>query len=352
MTRAAWAVFALLAVAGTARAQDADPLRLLIQFDAGDWPSGPPPAPVTGFERWRRIRVGDELSGHDVHARVLVEWQPPVVYGQPPMPLAGGHLPFGGPVRVTEAFIGWAPHRAFELDVGPQRVPFSLSRQIDEGDLLLPERPAFVDARTPDFRTGASVGGDLGAILYRAAILGADQTLDGHPFERGYLLAGRLVAEPIGPVGLHPWRRAGDDPWFGWFRFAAGVSFLYGTLAAPNTLALDPELTAQWRHFFVSSEYLLSMRLASGTSFHDTGVQGAVLEPGVTLETGEGQRHLVARAEWQQSGGATTWGAGGAWMAEAPDSPWRLSVGFERRWSSVDPISQYWLIVRATLALE
>ena len=350
MNRASWAVLALLASAGTARAQDTEPLRLLIQADAGLWPSPPPPAPASGFARWRRIRVGDELSGHAVHVRALLEWQPQTVAGQPPATLAGGRMPFGGPIRMTEVFAGWAPHRAFEVDAGSLRVPFSRSRQMDEADLPLPERAAFIDAFTPDFRTGASVGGDLGEIQYRFAILSADRTVDQHLFDRGVIAAGRLVAEPIGPVGLRPWRRAEGDPWTDWFRFAGGLSVLYGTLAAPKTLALDPELTAQWRRFEVSAEYFLSTRLASGTSFQTSGVQGAVLEPGLTFL--HGQQHLVARAEWQRAGDATTWGAGGAWTAYAPDPRWRLTMGFERRWSSVDPLSKYWLIFRLTLALD
>jgi len=345
VTRASWAVLALLAVAGTARAQDPQPLRLLIQADAGFWPS---PTDDSGF-RWRRIRVGDDVSGHDVHLRVLLEWQPDVIYGQPPATLSGGHLPFGGPVRMTEVFAGWAPSRAFELDAGALRVPFSRSRQIDEADLPLPERPGFIDAHTPDFRTGAEARGNLGEILYRVGFFSADQSVDGHLFGRGYLVAGRVVAEPIGPVGLQPWRRTRADPWFGWFRFAAGLSAVYGTLAAPGTLALDPEFTAQWRRWVISAEYLLSMRLASGTSFRDTGLQGAVVEPGVSLA--RGRQYLIARAEWQQTAGTTTWGAGIGVTMRISRS-WRYSLAYERRWSSTEPFSNYWLFGRLAIAIE
>lgn len=354
MTRAgAWCavaalpVAALLMVAAPARAQDAGPLRLLIQGDAGLWPS---PSSDSGFARWRRIRIGDDVSGHDLHARVVLEWEPDDVYGQPPSVLAGGRLPFGGPVHLREVFLGWAPHRAFEVDAGSLRVPFSRSRQIDESDLPLPEHALFVDAGTPDYRTGIVIGGDLGELAYRVAILSADRAIDDRLFTDGYLVAGRLVAEPIGPVGLRPWRRTEADPWFGWFRFAAGVSALYGTLAAPHTLALAPEFTAQWRRFFVSTEYFVSMRLASGTTFQESGVQGAVLEPGLAFR--QGQDRLVARAEWQQAGGATTWGAGGAWTAYAPDPRWRLTIGFERRWATLPPFTNYWLIFRLTVAID
>jgi hypothetical protein len=355
VTRIGWGALALLAVAAPARAQDAGPLRLLIQGDVGlstqPAPRQDPEDPPSGaIARLRRVRAGEELAGHDLHARLLLEAQPDTATGQPYPALAGGQLPFGGPVRLTEAFVGWAPGRALEVDAGSLRVPFSLSRQIDEADLPMPERPAFVDAYTPDFRTGVSVQGDLGEILYRAAILSADQAIDGHLFGRGYVAAGRIVAEPLGPVGLTPWRRGRQDPWFGWFRFAAGLSVLYGTLAAPQTLALDPEFTAQWRHLVLSAEYLLSMRVAPGASFHDTGAQGMAVEPG--LSAAHGRRILVARGDWQRAGGTTTWGVGAAATFYAPDPRVRLTAGFEQRWSSATPASTSWAILRLTIAID
>jgi hypothetical protein len=354
VSRAARAGVALLALAAApARAQDAGPLRLLLQGDEAlsrPSPLAPDDAPDGLVLRLRRARVGEELSGHEIHARVLFEAQPDSARGTPYAPLAGGLLPIGGPVRVTDAFAGWAPSRAFEVDAGSLRVPFSRARQVDEGDLPMPERPAFVQADTPDFRTGLAASGDLGEILYQAAVFSADRAVDRHLFEAGYLAAGRLVVEPIGPVGLRPWRRGEDDPWSGWFRFAAGASVLYGTLAAPRTLAVDPEFAAQWRRYFVSAEYLVSMRLGSGTSFDQTGAQGAVLEPGLTYLRGRGL--LVARGAWQRAGGVTLWGAGAALTAFAPDPRQRLTVGFEQRWSDAPPARSTWVIVRLTIAID
>jgi hypothetical protein len=354
--RAGWSALALFAVAlgpVAARARDTGPLRLLLQYDLGSWqpsPVAPDDHPGDTFHRLRRIRVGEELSGQDVHARVLFEAQPATATGQSYPALEGGQLPFGGPVRATEAFAGWAPSRAFEIDAGSLRVPFSLSRQVDEADLRLPERPAFIQSGTPDFRTGVLAGGDLGEILYQAGFFSADQAIDGHLFGRGYVAAGRIVAEPIGPVGLRPWRRRQEDPWFGWFRFAAGVSVLYGTLAAPQTLAVDPEFTAQWRHFVVTAEYLLSMRLASGVTFHDTGAQGAALEPG--LAWAAAGRDVTARIAWQQAAGDTTWSAGAAATAYAPDPRWRVTAGLERRWSTLAPTDSYWVTLRLTVTVD
>ncbi|MES1208817.1 MAG: hypothetical protein ABUS79_23005, partial [Pseudomonadota bacterium] len=123
MTRASWAAFALLAAALPARADDTGPLRLLVQGDAvlasRPSPRQDPEDPRSGARlELRRVRVGDELSGHDVHARILFEAQPDSAAGPPFAAPAGGQLPFGGPVRITEGFAGWAPHRAFEVDAG------------------------------------------------------------------------------------------------------------------------------------------------------------------------------------------------------------------------------------------
>ncbi|MFL5306195.1 MAG: porin [Polyangia bacterium] len=351
-----------MAAAAPARAQETGPLRLLVQGDAvlasRPSPRQDPEDPRSGPGlELRRVRVGDEVSGHQLHALVLFEAQSDSAAGVPFPAPSGGRLPFGGPVRATEAFVGWAPHRGFEVDAGSLRVPFGLSRQTDEADLRLPERPVFADALTADFRTGVSVGGDLGEILYRAAILSADRTIEGHLFDAGFLAAGRIVAEPLGPVGLRAWRRGEDDPWYGWFRFAAGLSVQYGTIAAPKTLAIDPELTVQWRWLVISAEYFVSTPLQSATSFQKTGAQGGVLEPGVTLL---GRRlDVVARTEWEQTGGTTMVGAGAAVTAYAPDPRARLTAGLERRWSRSDatapvpvPATAYWAILRLTLAID
>ena len=358
---------AIVSGARTGRADEAAPARpptyplvLLVQGDAdlASQPAGPqdPQDPPAGPAlRLRRVRVGEDVSVGDLRVRAVAEALPDTAAGTPFPPLTGGRLPFGGPVRVTEAFVGWAPGRAFQIDGGVLRVPFSLSRQLDEADLRLPERAPFADAFLPDFRPGVAAGGDLGALLYRAAFLSADTALDRHLAGAGGFGAARLWAEPLGPVGSTPWRRDPRDPWYGWFRFAAGVSVLYGTLAAPRTLAVDPDFQAQWRNLVVTAEYLFAVRYASGTEVAPGSTeQGAVVEPGVTLAS----RHLdlVARADWERAGGADLWGAGAGLTAYGPDPRLRLSAGFEHRWGqALTPgygPGSYWAIVRLTVVAD
>ncbi len=169
-------------------------------------------------------------------------------------------------------------------------------------------------------------------MLYRVAVMSADPVIDGQLFDHGVLVAGRLVAEPLGPVGLVPWRRPASDPWTDWFRFAAGLSVLYGTVAAPNTFAIDPDFTAQWRAFVVTAEYLYAARYSGTAVLPGTTEQGAVVEPGVTLF----DRHLdlVARGDWERAGSTNVWGAGAGAdrlrARSAPAPPRRLRTALER----------------------
>jgi hypothetical protein len=336
------------------------PLVLLVQGDAllasrPNLAEDPRDAPAGPALRLRRLRVGDDGAIGDFRLRLLLEEEADTAAGTPFTPLSGGRLAFGGSVRVTEAYVAWAAYRAFQVEAGSLRVPFSLSRQVDEGDLRLPERPAFAEAFLADYRVGAALGGDLGEIIYRAAVMSPDPVLDSQLFSHGVLVAGRLVAEPLGPVGLTPWRRAESDPWYGWFRFAAGLSVLYGTLAAPRTLALDPDFTAQWRSFVVTAEYLFLVRYADGvTTVPGSTEQGAALEPGVTLL---GRRlDLVARGSWERAASVNVWAVGAGLTAYAPDPRFRLNAGFERRWTQpAAPDSDggsYWAIVRLAIVVN
>jgi hypothetical protein len=333
------------------------PLSFLLQADAllaskpdpVHDPQDPPAGPAL---RWRRLRVGEDLDLGDFRLRALFEADGETSTGSSFTPLAGGRLPLSGPLRATEVYAAWTPARAFEVAVGSLRVPFSLSRQSDEADLRLPERAPFVDAFLPDFRVGASIGGDLGLLSYRAAVMSASRVIDSQLFDHGILVAGRLAAEPLGPVGLVPWRRPASDPWTDWFRFAGGLSILYGTVAAPNTFAIAPDFTAQWRIFVVTAEYLYAARYDGTVILPGTMQQGGAIEPGVTLF--ERRLDLVVRGDWERAGGANVWGAGAGLTAYGPDPRLRLHAGFEVRTPSYTGTDNgsYWAIIRLALILD
>jgi hypothetical protein len=346
--------------AGMPAASSTDPLVLLVQGDAllasrPNLVEDPRDAPAGPALRLRRLRVGDDGRIGGFRVRLLFEGDADTAAGTSFTPLSGGRLPFGGSVRVTEAYVAWASYRSFQLAAGSLRVPFSLTRQVDEGDLRLPERAAFADAFLADYRLGAALSGDLGELIYQAAVMSPDPVLDSQLFDHGVLVAGRLVAEPLGPVGLTPWRRAESDPWYDWFRFAAGLSVLYGTLAAPRTLALDPELTAQWRSLVVTAEYLFSVRYADGLAIVPGSTQqGAAVEPGVSWLNR--RLDLVARGSWERAASVNVWAVGAGLTAYAPDPRFRLNAGFERRWTQPPAPAadggSYWAIVRLAIVVN
>jgi len=334
------------------------PLVLLLQADAvlasAPGETGEDPPRGAGV-RLRRARVGEDVTHGAWRARVLVE---ATSRDQPLAPLDGGRLPVAGPTRLTEVFGAWRPHRAFQVAVGAQRVPFSLSRLVDEADLRLPERAQALTALAPDYRTGISLESDLGLLDLRAAFFSADTSLDERLFTSGSLAALRLGAEPIGPMGVTPWRRRVDDPWYGWWRFSAGVSALYGTLTDGRTLALGGDAQLQCLRFTLAGEFL--GQHTSGFDARGAWLrQGAVLEPGVVLLPE--RLEIVLRGAWYREPDAVTANAldttdtlaGGAGLTVfAADALVRLQAAFELR-RTVDarlPDSR-WAILRATLAL-
>jgi len=332
---------------GGARADGAPaqtlPLVLLAQGEAlvASAPAGPGDPPKGTSLRLRRVRAGEEMASPHFRVRAVLEAQSPDAFGDHFAPVEGGRL--AGPLRVTELYASWRPHRIFHLDAGAIAVPFSLGRQVDEADLRLPERPVLARTLAPDFRVGAGIGGDFGALAYSAAVMSASRFLDEDLFNRGVLAAVRLAAEPIGPVGVTPWRRAPDDPWTDWFRFRHGVSFLYGTLFEAKTIGAGMDLSAQWRRFSATSEYIF-MHAPSGNQ------QGAVVEPGVSVIAR--RIDVVARGEWQRAAGANRWGAGAALTIYAPDPRARLQLGFERHTGPQPLPAASYALARLTFAID
>jgi hypothetical protein len=160
-------------------------------------------------------------------------------------------------------------------------------------------------------------------------------------FDDGVLAAVRLGAEPIGPVGVTPWRRTASDPWDPWFRYAVGASFMGGKLDGVETFGLGLDLQAQWKALVATAEYLYVE-----AKFPALDQQGAVIEPGISVW---GRRiDLVARGDWRRIGGTSEWGGGAAVTAYAPWRGVRAQVGFERRTAAGLPSG--WAIARITIA--
>jgi hypothetical protein len=320
---------------------DTAPLVLLVQGDAvlASTPGAPDDPPAGRELRLRRARAGEDVRLGAFRLRALIEGQSKNADGQNFTPMEGGRL--GGAMRLTDAFVSFAPYALLHATLGSMRVPFSLSRQVDAADLRLPERAPIIDAVTPDYRVGAALAGDAGLLGYAVAFMASDPNLDTHLFHDGGLVAARLVAEPLGPVGLAPWRRPATDPWDDWFRFSVGLSFLYGTLTAPHTTNAGGDLQAQWRSFVATGEYVWSHTSAATE-------QGAVVEPGFSFC--HRRLAVVARADWRRAADVNQWGGGGALTAYFRDPRLRAQVGFERRTAGGVPSD--WAIARLTIAID
>jgi len=317
------------------------PLVFLAQGDAvvgSDVGAAGDPAAGRSF-RLARLRVGEDVSAYLFRLRVVLEARSHGRDGTSYAPIEGGKL--ADPMRFTDAYLSYVPSAAFHAEVGSLRVPFSLSRQLDEADLPFPERAPIVQALAPDFRVGARAGGDLGAMSYGVAILCASPEIDGRLLDRGAMLALRIAAEPMGPMGATPWRRTAADPWYGWFRFALGVSLLDGSITGLHTTAVGADARAQWRRFVASGEYVLADSAGPVQ-------QGAVVEPGIAWL--DGRLFTTARGDWRRAGSVNEWGAGAAVTAYAPDPRVRVQLGFERRISA--DLATGWAIARLTLLLE
>jgi hypothetical protein len=332
------------AAAGDGRpASETRPLVLLAQGDAllASSPAAPGDPPEGASLRLRRVQVGLDGRGRLFHARGVIEAQAADAAGSHFAPVEGGRL--DGPLRVTEAFVSWRPHVLVHVDAGALRVPFSLTRQVREADLRLPDRAAFTRTLAPDFRVGAAVGGDLGAMSYAVAVMSSSRTIDGDLFDRGAMIVARIGAEPIGPIGVTPWRRPLDDPWSGWVRWSHAASFFYGTLFQPRSIGAGTDLSLQWRRFVATGEYIF-VHAPSGNQ------QGAVVEPGVTL--GPRRLDITARATWEHAAGGSGWGGGAALTLYAPDPRARLQAGLERRTGPGALGTATYALLRLTLALD
>ena len=267
--------------------------RLLVQTDAVVGHHGPTTPPIEDGTAHpglyvRRARLGADAASGWWRGRVIVEAtaRPEVAAGR--VDAIAGELGGGAP-RAPEAFIAFVPGKGFALSAGSMRVPLGLSRQIDEGDLTLPERARIITRATPDFRVGAAATGDLGLLQYALGTYAAAPTLGADFATGGDLTVVRLAGEPIGPMGVAPHLRPHDDPWYPWWRFSAGVSAFYATLPGANEFGVGGDGQLQWLRFNFAGEVLWTRRAAADRV-------GFTLEPGVFVW--RDRLELVARAEW------------------------------------------------------
>jgi hypothetical protein len=159
--------------------------------------------------------------------------------------------------RLLAAEIGFQPWRWLTFFVGVRKLAFSYGHDEPEGVLALPWRPWLATSITPDRRLGVTLDADFGAArLIVGAYQGAydlGPTIDG-----GLVIAGRVVAEPLGPVGpsistVHDapeWRRRA--------RFGLGASLLIHTFSDGSGYALGVDAPFKFGPLGLVVEYLFA----------------------------------------------------------------------------------------------
>jgi len=362
---------AALALCGRARAQTTpDPAtqaaavvdgpvaitpRLLLQSDALLAHHGPSlPAIEDGTIHpgfyLRRARIGLDAADGYWRARMIFEASARSEVADAALDPIAGEIDRGQP-RPTEAYVSFAPHKAFVLCAGSLRVPIGLSRQIDEGDLRLPERARIITRATPDFRMGAGASGDLGILQYALGAYSASPSFGAGFRDGGTLLVLHLNAETVGPLGLAPQLRRSTDPWYRWWRFSVGLSAFYATLPGANETGLGGDGQFQWARLLVTGEVLW-------THTTDLDRVGFTVEPGVFVVAD--RLELVARAEWMNDDvGPTTpadaWGTALGATFYSAGRRFRLQAAYTLRHAATSysgtGTTAGWAVVRATFTM-
>lgn len=296
-------------------------------------------ATQAGF-RLRRARAGLDGSRRRWRARAVLELRAEGDTGQ------GGTPRDPDRPRVTEAFVRWQPGVAFHADVGSLRVPFSLSRQVDEADLRMAERPLSVQSIAPDFRVGAAAGGDLGLFQYAAGFFSNPSPLGDRGVVSSGLLAARLSAEPLGPVGVAPHLRRSSDPWWPWWRFAVGGSFFYDWRGGPDNVGIEGDAQIQRGRFAVTGEILWARRFPQRL--------GVVVEPGFFIW--RDRFEVVARGEWFDgryglSDVGDAWVAAGGLAYHARSGGVLVQAMFHHRQDVHGDVPNDWALLRLSLGL-
>jgi hypothetical protein len=163
--------------------------------------------------------------------------------------------------RFAAAEIGFAPWRWLMISLGIRKVAFGYGHDEPIELRTLPVTPYVTQSVAPDRRAGITLDDDFGAAH---VVLGVYEgardlkvTADG-----GMLIAARLVAEPIGPVGNTVSTRGDPAEWRSRPRFAVNASILYQYAEGESNFALAADGAFHWGPVGLVGEYVY----ASGTS--------------------------------------------------------------------------------------
>jgi len=164
--------------------------------------------------------------------------------------------------RFLAGEVGFAPWRWLTLSVGLRKVAFSYGHDEPLQLRALPVRPYVSQSIAPDRRLGLTLDDDFGVAHVVVGVYQGARDLAINT-DGGMLIAARLVAEPLGPVGNAV--TTAFDPAY-WRarppRFAVNASVLYQYVNGSSTYALGGDGALHWGPLGLVAEYIFS----SGTT--------------------------------------------------------------------------------------
>lgn len=159
--------------------------------------------------------------------------------------------------RIAAAELGFAPWRWLTISAGIRKVAFSYGHDEPLELRTLPIVPYVAQSVAPDRRAGLTLDDDFGAAhvvlgVYEGA---RDLTITS---AGGMLIAARLVAEPIGPVGNTVSTRGDAAAWRGRPRFAVNASILYEYVGGASNFALAADGALHWGPIGLAGEFVFA----------------------------------------------------------------------------------------------
>jgi len=159
--------------------------------------------------------------------------------------------------RFAAAEIGFAPWRWLMISLGIRKIAFGYGHDEPIELRTLPVTPYISQSVAPDRRAGITLDDDFGAAhvvlgVYQGArnlVINADG---------GMLIAARLVAEPIGPVGNTVSTLGDPALWRAHPRFAVNASILYQYANGASNYALAADGALHWGPVGVAGEYVFA----------------------------------------------------------------------------------------------
>ncbi len=207
--------------------------------------------------------------------------------------------------RLTAAEVGLAPFRWLVLSIGVRKVAFSFGHDEPVEMLELPVRPYISQSVAPDRRLGLTIDDDFGVAHVVIGLYEGNRDLS-ITTQGGFLLAARLVAEPLGPVGNTVSTVFDPEYWRPRPRFAFNASILLQFADGNTTYALAADGVFHWGPIGLAGEFIYS----SGTTVEAPtrlALRPAPLRDGLYIEAvamlWRPWIELSARYDWMNNAG-------------------------------------------------